>query len=80
MNTRAAIRNALARIPAPWGAALGLGAFIAASLLLVQVLPPQRDHAAECAKQCAPRFGQLARDMDYPMSAKGQYRQVCKCQ
>lgn len=83
MNTRNAIRKVLARVPAPWGAALGIGAFVVAGLLIARLAPPLRDPEAEfreCEKRCAPRFGQLVRDMDYPMSAKGQYRQVCKCQ
>lgn len=83
MNAGNAIRKVLARVSAPWGAVLGIGAFIAAGLLIARLAPPMRDPEAEsreCTKQCAPRFGQLVRDMDYPMSAKGQYRQVCKCQ
>ena len=78
-----ATRSAFARIPAPWGAALGIGALVAAGLLIARFAPPLRDAETEsraCAKQCAPRFGQLMRDADYPMSSKGQQKQVCKCQ
>ena len=83
MNARHAIRKMLACVPASWGAALGICAFVAAGLLLSRLSPPLRDPEAEteaCAKQCAPRLGQLARDMDYPMSGKGQHRLICKCQ
>lgn len=83
MNTRRTIRNTWARVPAPWGAALGIGALVAVGLLIARLAPPLRDsekESRECAKQYGPRFGQLVRDMDGPMSAKWQYRQVCKCQ
>lgn len=83
MKARHGIRKMWARVPAPLGAALGICAFVAAGLLIARLSPPLRDPETEsrkCTKQCAPRVGQLARDMDYPMSAKGKYRLVCKCQ
>ncbi len=79
MATRSAVQKLLSRIPAGWVVAVVLGAFIGAALLLAQVLPPWRNPVAECAKQCESRHGRLINDMSYPMSAKGQYRQVCSC-
>jgi hypothetical protein len=79
MATRNAVQKLLARVPAGWAVALVFGAFIVASLLFTRALPPPRNPVAECAKQCAPRHGRLANDMNYPMSAKGEYRQVCNC-
>lgn len=79
MNTRGAFRKALQRLPAAWAVILGFTTFVGAATLLAQFLPPVRDPVAECAKQCEPRAGRLVNDMNYPMSAKGQYRQVCVC-
>ena len=79
MNPAKSLRNQLAKLPAPAAAALGFVVFIGAALLLVPFLPPARDMNAECTKQCAPRYGKVVPDKNYPMSAKGTYRQVCEC-
>jgi hypothetical protein len=73
------LKGKFSRLPAPAAAALGFAAFICTALLLVPFMPPPRDIKAECAKQCAPRYGKVVADKNYPMSAKGTYRQVCEC-
>jgi hypothetical protein len=50
------------------------------SLLIAAISPPARDERTDCIRQCAPRRGELIADKNYPMSAKGSYRQVCQCQ
>jgi hypothetical protein len=79
MKVTGYLKSKLSRLPAPAAAALGFAAFIGTALLLVPFMPPPRDIRAECAKQCAPRYGKVVADKNYPMSAKGTYRQVCEC-
>jgi hypothetical protein len=79
MKIRSAISKVFRHIPVPWAVALVFGAFVGTSLLVALLVPQRRNPADECTKQCEPKIGQLVKDMNYPMSAKGQYRQVCEC-
>ena len=73
------MRRRLARTPPAVIAALAIVFFILGSLAIVPFLPPLKDVHAECRKQCAPRASQVVPDKDYPMSAKGMYRDKCEC-
>lgn len=79
MWLRERIRNYLRRIPPGIAAVLAFALFIGGMLALVPFLPPLRDAHSECRKQCAPRSGKIVPDRDYPMSARGTYREKCEC-
>ena len=73
------LRELAGRIPHAWLAALAFAAFIGFGLLLSAIVPPKAEPVAQCDQQCLPRKGRLENDKDYPMSAKSQYRQICRC-
>jgi hypothetical protein len=73
------LRQTLRKLPAPVVVAAVFAGVIAVGVLLVFALPPKPDPWAECRKKCEPRFAQLVPDKNYPMSAKGNYRQICEC-
>jgi hypothetical protein len=79
MKVRDVFRRALGRLPAPLAVVIGFAVFIAVSLMVAEFMPPLRDVVVECRKQCEPRSSRLVADKNYPMSAKGTYRQVCEC-
>ncbi len=79
MKLRQVLHRKLVGIPAPLAVAAGFALIIAASFLIAAVLPPPRDVQAECRTQCEPRLFRLVTDKNYPMSAKGTYRQICEC-
>ena len=73
------MRRRLAKTPPAVIAALAIAFFILGSLALVPFLPSPKDVHAECRQQCASRASQVVPDKDYPMSAKGVYRDKCEC-
>jgi hypothetical protein len=73
------LRQALRKLPVPVVVAAVFASVIAVGVILVYVLPLKPDPWAECRKQCEPRFSRIVPDKNYPMSAKGNYRQICEC-
>jgi hypothetical protein len=67
------------KLPASVVVAAGFSGVIVLGVILVLVLPPKPDPRGECRKQCEPRLSRVVPDKNYPMSAKGNYRQVCEC-
>jgi len=67
------------KLPASVVVAAGFSGVILLGVILVLVLPPKPDPRGECNRQCAPRFARIVPDKNYPMSAKGSYRQICEC-
>jgi hypothetical protein len=79
MRHLARARDILSRIPPGVAAFLAFALLIGGTLALVPFLPPLRDAHAECRARCAPRIGQVVPDKEYPMSARGVYREKCTC-
>lgn len=74
-----AIRQRLRKFPLSLQVAVVFALVVFAIYLLGTVVGPQPDLSDECVRRCLPRQGQLIADKEYPLSAKGQYRQLCEC-
>ena len=77
------VQRLIARIPPGWLVVMVFCGLIGSCALVMGLLrgfvPGPFSQIEECRQQCLPRKGQLENDKDYPMSAKGQYRQLCRC-
>jgi hypothetical protein len=56
-----------------------IGSFVLVMGLLRGLAPGPFSQVEECRQRCQPRAGILRDDKDYPMSTRGQYRQICQC-
>jgi hypothetical protein len=79
MKLGAKLSGQFRRLPAWAVVSLVFSIIIATAFTLIAILPPPVDPYDACVKQCRPLSGQIVDDKDYPMSAKGHYRQICKC-
>ena len=68
-----------ARMPSAWVVVIAFAAFIALAVAVAALIQRPPDAQAACRQQCMQRTGRFVDDKDYPMSAKGQYRAVCRC-
>lgn len=77
------LQKVIARIPRGWLAAMVFSGFIGSFVLFMALLrglaPGPFSEAEQCSQQCLPRAGMLQEDRDYPMSTRGRYRQICRC-